>query len=117
LARRRGRYAFQLDKALRLRIAELEGCDRNMSKPSTGRATRCHRAVLAFTGPDRAYVYGEPGFEAGWQAAKISGAPAIAVSTDAVDRARYPGHVCRDGDAGAALHLQSQQPDRHDHAA
>jgi histidinol-phosphate aminotransferase len=74
-----GRYAFQLDKALRLRIAELEGLRPEYVETFNGSSDPLHRSVLAFTGPDRAYVYGEPGFEAGWQAAKISGAPAIAV--------------------------------------
>lgn len=74
-----GRYAFQGDKALRLRIAEIEGLRPEYVETFNGSSDPLHRAVLAFTGPDRAYVYGEPGFEAGWQAAKISGAPAIAV--------------------------------------
>lgn len=74
-----GRYAFQLDKALRLRLAEIEGVRPEYVETFNGSSDPLHRAVLAFTGPDRAYVYGEPGFEAGWQAAKISGAPAIAV--------------------------------------
>jgi histidinol-phosphate aminotransferase len=74
-----GRYAFQADKALRLRIAELEGLRPEYVETFNGSSDPLHRSVLAFTGPDRAYVYGEPGFEAGWQAAKISGAPAIPV--------------------------------------
>ena len=74
-----GRYAFQADKALRQRIAELEGLRPECVETFNGSSDPLHRAVLAFTGPDRPYVYGEPGFEAGWQAAKISGAPAIAV--------------------------------------
>ena len=74
-----GRYAFQADKALRLRIAELEGLRPEYVETFNGSSDPLHRAVLAFTGPDRAYVYGEPGFEAGWQAAKISGAPAVPV--------------------------------------
>ena len=74
-----GRYAFQIDKALRLRIAELEGLRPEYVETFNGSSDPLHRAVLAFTGPGRPYVYGEPGFEAGWQAAKISGAPAIAV--------------------------------------
>ncbi len=74
-----GRYAFQADRALRLRIAELEGLRPEYVETFNGSSDPLHRAVLAYTGPDRAYVYGEPGFEAGWQAAKISGAPAIAV--------------------------------------
>ena len=74
-----GRYAFQADKELRARIAELEGLRPEYVETFNGSSDPLHRAVLAFTGPSRAYVYGEPGFEAGWQAAKISGAPAIAV--------------------------------------
>ena len=74
-----GRYAFQADRELRARIAELEGLRPEYVETFNGSSDPLHRAVLAFTGPDRAYVYGEPGFEAGWQAAKISGAPAIAV--------------------------------------
>ena len=74
-----GRYAFQADKALRQRIAEVEGLRPEYVETFNGSSDPLHRAVLAFTGPDRPYVYGEPGFEAGWQAAKISGAPAIAV--------------------------------------
>ena len=78
-ARKRGATPSRLDKALRLRIAELEGLRPEYVETFNGSSDPLHRAVLAFTGPDRAYVYGEPGFEAGWQAAKISGAPAIAV--------------------------------------
>ena len=74
-----GRYAFKADAALRQRIAELEDLRPEYIATFNGSSDPLHRAVLAFTSPDHPYVYGEPGFEAGWQAAKVSGAPAIPV--------------------------------------
>jgi len=74
-----GRYAFQSDEALRARIAELEGLRPEYVDSFNGSSDPLHRAVLAFTGPDHPFVYGEPGYEAGWRAAKVSGAQAIAV--------------------------------------
>jgi len=74
-----GRYAFRADRELRARIAELEGLRPEYIATFNGSTDPLHRAVLAFTGPDHPYVYGEPGFEAGWQAARVSGAPAIPV--------------------------------------
>ncbi len=74
-----GRYAFALERELAARIAELEGVPADHVELFAGSSDPLHRAVLAFSGPGRPYVYGEPGFEAGWQAAAVSGAPALPV--------------------------------------
>lgn len=89
-----GRYAFQADKALRLRIAELEGLRPEYVETFNGSSDPLHRAVLAFTGPGRPYVYGEPGFEAGWQAAKISGAEAVPVPLTPATLAHDTAAMC-----------------------
>ena len=75
-----GRYAFQAERLLGERFAQVEGIKPEYVMVFNGSSDPLHRSVLAFTGPGRAYVYGEPGFEAGWQAAKIAGAPSIPVA-------------------------------------
>ena len=47
--------------------------------PFAGSSDPLHRAVLAFTGPDKSYVVADPGYEAGARAARFIGAKTIAV--------------------------------------
>ena len=47
--------------------------------PFAGSSDPLHRAVLAFTGPDKSYVVADPGYEAGARAARFIGAKTISV--------------------------------------
>ncbi len=111
-----GRYPFAPEKALEKHIAELEGLPAGYVELYNGSSDPLHRAVLAFTEPGKAYVYGEPGFEAG-----LAGS----ANRRSAGNSRPP-HVnhCprREGDGGRlahgrpAVHLQPEQPHR-DHDA
>ena len=43
--------------------------------PFAGSSDPLHRAVLAFTGPDKSYVVADPGYEAGATGGPISSVP------------------------------------------
>ena len=52
-------------------MAEIEGVPRDHVMPFAGSSDPLHRAVLAFTGPDKSYVVADPGYEAGGRAARF----------------------------------------------
>ena len=60
-------------------LAELEGVSKDHVMPFAGSSDPLHRAVLAFTGPEKSYVVADPGYEAGSRAARFIGAKTIAV--------------------------------------
>lgn len=74
-----GRYPFQAEDALGGRIAELEGLPATHVEIFMGSSDPLHRAMLAYTGPEKAAVHAEPGYEAPWRACKVTGARAVAV--------------------------------------
>ena len=60
-------------------MAEVEGVSRDHVMPFAGSSDPLHRAVLAFTGPDKSFVVADPGYEAGERAAAFVGAKTIKV--------------------------------------
>ena len=74
-----GRYPFQAEDALGTRIAELEGLPKDHVETFMGSSDPLHRTMLAYTSPERALVYAEPGYEAPWRACKVTGARVVQV--------------------------------------
>ncbi len=60
-------------------MADVEGISKEHVMPFAGSSDPLHRAVLAFTGPEKSYVVADPGYEAGARAARFIGAKTIAV--------------------------------------
>ncbi len=56
-------------------MAEVEGLSRDHVMPFAGSSDPLHRAVLAFTGPDKSFVVADPGYEAGETSRRTSSAP------------------------------------------
>lgn len=101
-----GRYPWEAESALCRRIAEFEGIPETCVEVFNGSSDPLNRAVLAFTGPGRPFVYGEPGYEAGRRAAKVSGAEAIAIAlTDSL--AHDAGAMCAANQTPGLLYICS----------
>ncbi len=64
-----GRYLYNETFAFAAALAQVEGISRDHVMPFAGSSDPLHRAVLAFTGPNKSFVVGEPGYEAGERAA------------------------------------------------
>lgn len=73
--KRGGRYQFGEVLRLGRTFAEIEGLNAELVQAYAGSSDPLHRTVLAFCGPGRAFVKGEPGYEAGEWAAKVVNAP------------------------------------------
>jgi histidinol-phosphate aminotransferase len=74
-----GRYRYsEGDKVQRL-LAEQEDLKMNYVRLFPGSSGPLHQAVLAFTSPERPFVAGDPGYEAGGRAARFIGAQTINV--------------------------------------
>jgi histidinol-phosphate aminotransferase len=74
-----GRYMYQLTDELAKTLAEVEGVKPEYVRPFAGSSAPLHQSVLAFCSPQKSYVAGDPGYEAGGRAAKFIGARAINV--------------------------------------
>jgi histidinol-phosphate aminotransferase len=74
-----GRYMYQLTDELAKTLAEVEGVKPDYVRPFAGSSAPLHQSVLAFCSPQKSYVAGDPGYEAGGRAAKFIGARAINV--------------------------------------
>ena len=74
-----GRYMYQLTDDLAKTLAEVEGVKPDYVRPFAGSSAPLHQSVLAFCSPQKSYVAGDPGYEAGGRAAKFIGARAINV--------------------------------------
>ena len=74
-----GRYMYEETFDFAKTMADQEGVKANYVQPYPGSSDPLHRAVLAFTGPDKPLVMGDPGYEAGSRAAKFIGAKVIQV--------------------------------------
>ncbi len=74
-----GRYPFRQADVLKRRVAELEGLPATHVEVFQGSSAPLHRAMLAFTSPERALVHAEPGYEAPWRACAVTGARAVPV--------------------------------------
>jgi histidinol-phosphate aminotransferase len=74
-----GRYMYALTDDLAKTLAEVEGVKPDYVRPFAGSSAPLHQSVLAFCSPQKSYVAGDPGYEAGGRAAKFIGARAINV--------------------------------------
>lgn len=74
-----GRYAFGLTDAFTEAMASTEKVPASHVLPSAGSSDMLHRAVMAFTSPNRPLVYATPGYEAPEGAARFVGAKTIRV--------------------------------------
>jgi histidinol-phosphate aminotransferase len=74
-----GRYMYGLTDELAKTLAEVEGVKPEYVRPFAGSSAPLHQAVLAFCSPQKSYVAGDPGYEAGGRAAKFIGAKAVNV--------------------------------------
>ncbi len=79
MLKRGGRYLFGEVGRLGRTFAEMEGLRPDQVQPYAGSSDPLHRTVLAFCGPGRAFVKGEPGYEAGEMAAARAKAKALKV--------------------------------------
>lgn len=74
-----GRYLYNETYAFSAAMAAAEGVSPEHVMPFAGSSDPLHRAVLAFTGPEKSYVVADPGYEAGARAARFIGAKTITV--------------------------------------
>jgi histidinol-phosphate aminotransferase len=74
-----GRYSYWLTDELMDTFAEQQGLKREYIRVFPGSSEPLHFSVLTFTSLTRSYVTGDPGYEAGMEAAKISGARVVKV--------------------------------------
>ena len=69
-----GRYLYNETSTFVQTLAEVEGLSPDLILPFAGSSDPLHRAVIAFTAPDKSFVIGDPGYEAGEKAARYVGA-------------------------------------------
>lgn len=74
-----GRYLYEETFTFANTLADVEGVKPNYVLPFAGSSDPLHRAVLAFTSPQKSFVMGDPGYEAGPRAAEFVGAKVIKV--------------------------------------
>ena len=74
-----GRYLYHETSEFAEVLADVEGVPKSHVMPFAGSSDPLHRAVLAFTGPEKSYVVADPGYEAGRRAAEFVGAKTISI--------------------------------------
>ncbi len=74
-----GRYLYEETFTFAKTLAEQEGLKQTYVRPYPGSSDPLHRAVLAFTSPDKPFIAGDPGYEAGARAAQFVGAKVMRV--------------------------------------
>ena len=74
-----GRYSYWLKEEFVKTFTGMEGLKPEYVRVFPGSSEPLHFSVLGFTSPSRSYVTADPGYEAGMQAAKISGARIVKV--------------------------------------
>lgn len=74
-----GRYSFWLADEFVQNMATVEGLPTDYILPFAGSSLPLHYSVLSYTSPTKSYVTADPGYEAGMQAADVSGARVIKV--------------------------------------
>ncbi len=97
-----GRYLYNETFAFTKAMAEVDGLSTDHVMPFAGSSDPLHRAVLAFTGPNRSYVVADPGYEAGTRAARFMGAKVIEVPLRKDDYS-HDVHAMAQADASAGL--------------
>jgi len=79
ILRQGGRYLYEETFNFSKTLAEVEGVKPQYVRPYPGSSDPLHRAVLAFTGPGKSFVMGDPGYEAGERAANFVGSKVVRV--------------------------------------
>src|SRR5579883_3473257 len=74
-----GRYLYEETDTMAATLAAVEGVKKEYVLPYPGSSAPLHQAVLAFTSPTKAFVAGDPGYEAGSVAAKFIGSKEVRV--------------------------------------
>jgi histidinol-phosphate/aromatic aminotransferase/cobyric acid decarboxylase-like protein len=74
-----GRYLYEETFNLAKTQADIDGLKPNYVQPYAGSSAPLHQAVLAFCSPEKAFVCGDPGYEAGSRAAAFINAPVVKV--------------------------------------
>jgi histidinol-phosphate aminotransferase len=74
-----GRYSTELTDNMVEIFAQLEGIDPDFVRPFPGSTVPLHGAVIGFTSPQKSYVTGDPGYEAGMFIAPSVGARVVKV--------------------------------------
>jgi histidinol-phosphate aminotransferase len=74
-----GRYSYWLKEEFVKTFTAMEGLKPEYVRVFPGSSEPLHFSVLGYTSPSRSYVTADPGYEAGMQAAKISGARIVKV--------------------------------------
>lgn len=74
-----GRYLYEETGDFAKTLATQEGVKPNYVLPFPGSSDPLHRSVLAFTSPEKPFIMGDPGYEAGQRAANFIGSQAIRV--------------------------------------
>ena len=95
-----GRYSYWLTDELIDTFAEQQGLKREYIHVFPGSSEPLHFSVLSFTSPTRSYVTGDPGYEAGMEAAKISGARVVKVPLTKTYAHDIPAMLAAAPDAG-----------------
>ena len=95
-----GRYSYWLTDELADTFAQQEGLKREYIRAYPGSSEPLHYSVLAFTSPTRSYVAGDPGYESGGHAAKISGARIVNVPLTKTYAHDIPAMLAAAPDAG-----------------
>jgi histidinol-phosphate aminotransferase len=95
-----GRYSYWLTDELIDTFAAQQGLKREYIKAFPGSSGPLHFSVLAFTSPTRSYVTADPGYEAGMEAAKISGGRIVKVPLTKSYAHDIPAMVAAAPDAG-----------------
>ncbi len=75
-----GRYLFDLTEEFEKSFAKSEGLQLEFVRAFPGSSGPLHHSVLAYTSPLRSYVTADPGYEAGMEAASVSGARIVKVA-------------------------------------
>jgi histidinol-phosphate aminotransferase len=79
VAKNGGRYQYEETFTLGKTLADVEGVKAAYVRPFAGSSDPLHRAVLAFTSPQKSFILGDPGYEAGERAAQFVGAKVFRV--------------------------------------
>ncbi|HEX4542538.1 MAG TPA: pyridoxal phosphate-dependent aminotransferase [Candidatus Acidoferrum sp.] len=95
-----GRYSYWLTDELVDTFAQQQGLKPEHIRPFPGSSEPLHFSVLAFTSPTRSYVAGDPGYESGGHAAKISGARIVNVPLTKTYAHDIPAMLAAAPDAG-----------------
>lgn len=100
MAAQGGRYSYWLTDELIETFAEQQGLKREYIHTFPGSSEPLHFSVLAFTSPTRSYVAGDPGYESGGHAARISGARIVNVPLTKTYAHDIPAMLAAAPDAG-----------------